>query len=103
MAELGFRTMNELIGRVDCLNVERAVTHWKAKGLDLQPLLHQPKLPASVARRRVRDQEHGLEVALDNELIERCRPALDSRAPVEFTIPNRHIDWIVGAILGNAV
>src|SRR5687767_15020568 len=103
MAELGFRTMNELIGRVDCLNVERAVTHWKAKGLDLQPLLHQPKLPASVARRRVRAQEHGLEVALDNELIERCRPALDSRTPVEFTIPIRNMDRTVGTMLGYEV
>src|SRR5687768_16423004 len=103
MAELGFRTMDELIGRVDCLNVERAVTHWKAKGLDLQPLLHQPKLPASVARRRVRAQEHGLEVALDNELIERCRPALDSRTPVEFTIPIRNMDRTVGTMLGYEV
>src|SRR5687767_9305791 len=103
MAELGFRTMDEMIGRVDCLNVERAVTHWKAKGLDLQPLLHQPKLPASVARRRVRAQEHGLEVALDNELIERCRPALDSRTPVEFTIPIRNMDRTVGTMLGYEV
>src|SRR6187401_15835 len=69
MAQLGFRTMDEMIGRADCLDVEQAVTHWKAKGIDLQPLLHQPSLPASVARRRVRVQEHGLEVALDNELI----------------------------------
>jgi len=103
MAELGFRTMDEMIGRVDCLNVERALTHWKAKGLDLQPLLHQPKLPASVARRRVRAQEHGLEVALDNELIERCRPALDSRTPVEFTIPIRNMDRTVGTMLGYEV
>jgi glutamate synthase (NADPH) large chain len=103
MAQLGFRTMDEMIGRVDCLNVERAVTHWKAKGLDLQPLLHQPKLPASVARRRVRAQEHGLEVALDNELIERCRPALESRTPVEFTIPIRNMDRTVGTMLGYEV
>ena len=92
-----------MIGRVDCLNVERAVTHWKAKGLDLQPLLHQPSLPASVARRRVRAQDHGLEVALDNELIERCRPALDSRTPVEFTIPIRNMDRTVGTMLGYEV
>jgi glutamate synthase (ferredoxin) len=103
MAELGFRTMDEMIGRVDCLNIERAVTHWKAKGLDLQPLLHQPKLPASVARRRVRAQEHGLEVALDNELIERCRPALEGRTPVEFTIPIRNMDRTVGTMLGYEV
>ena len=103
MAELGFRTMDEMIGRVDCLNVERALNHWKAKGLNLQPLLHQPSLPASVARRRVRAQEHGLEVALDNELIERCRPALDSRTPVEFTIPIRNMDRTVGTMLGYEV
>ncbi len=103
MAELGFRTMDEMIGRVDCLNIERAVTHWKAKGLNLQPLLHQPSLPASVARRKVRAQEHGLEVALDNELIERCRPALDSRTPVEFTIPIRNMDRTVGTMLGYEV
>jgi len=103
MAELGFRTMDEMIGRVDCLNVERALNHWKAKGLNLQPLLHQPSLPASVARRRVRAQEHGLEVALDNELIERCRPALESRTPVEFTIPIRNMDRTVGTMLGYEV
>jgi glutamate synthase domain-containing protein 3 len=103
MAHLGFRTMDEMIGRVDCLNVERAVSHWKARGLDLQPLLHQPSLPASVARRHVRAQEHGLEVALDNELIERCRPALDSRTPVAFSIPIRNMDRTVGTMLGYEV
>ena len=61
MAELGFRTMDEMIGRADCLDVGAAVDHWKANGLDLAPLLHVPDLPASVARRRVREQDHGLE------------------------------------------
>jgi glutamate synthase (ferredoxin) len=92
-----------MIGRADCLDIEPAVHHWKAKGLDLQPLLHQTSLPASVPRRRVRSQEHGLEVALDNELIERSRPALDARAPVEFTIPIRNMDRTVGTMLGSAV
>jgi glutamate synthase (NADPH/NADH) large chain len=103
MAELGFRTVDEMIGRVDCLDVDVAVGHWKAKGLDLRPLLHQPNLPASVARRRVRSQEHGLEIALDNELIERCRPALESRSPVEFTIPIRNMDRTAGTMLGYEV
>jgi len=67
------------------------------------PLLHQTNLPASVPRRRVRDQEHGLEIALDNELIERCRPALDSRAPVDFAIPIRNMDRTVGTMLGYEV
>jgi glutamate synthase (ferredoxin) len=103
MAQLGFRTIDEMIGRVDCLDVERAVSHWKARGLDLQPLLHRPSLPASVARRRVRAQDHGLEVALDNELIERCKPALSGRTPVEFTIPIRNMDRTVGTMLGYEV
>jgi glutamate synthase (ferredoxin) len=103
MAHLGFRTIDEMIGRADCLDIEPAVNHWKAKGLDLMPLLHQTNLPASVPRRRVRAQEHGLEITLDNELIERCRPALDSRTPVEFTIPIRNMDRTVGTMLGYEV
>jgi glutamate synthase (ferredoxin) len=76
------------------------VAHWKAQGVDLRPLLHQPNLPASVARRRVRAQDHGLEDALDNTLIERCRPALETRAPVDFTIGIRNRDRTVGTMLG---
>ena len=79
MAELGFRTMDEMIGRADCLDVEPAVDHWKAKGLDLTPLLHRPDLPASVARRRVREQDHGVAAALDNELIEAAPAGIGGR------------------------
>ena len=73
MAQLGFRKIDDMIGRADCLDVQPAVDHWKAKGIDLTPVLHQPDLPASVARRKVREQDHGLEGALDNELIARSR------------------------------
>jgi glutamate synthase domain-containing protein 3 len=100
MAELGFRTMDEMIGRADCLDIERAVDHWKASGLDLMPLLHMPDLPPSVARRCVRPQDHGLADALDNELIRRCRPALDHRTPVEFALPIRNSNRTVGTMLG---
>jgi glutamate synthase (ferredoxin) len=103
MAELGFRTMDEMIGRADCLDVEQAVTHWKAKGIDLGPLLHQPALPASVARRRVRDQEHGLEAALDIDLIKAAAPALEHRTPVELTAYIRNADRTVGTMLGYEV
>jgi glutamate synthase (ferredoxin) len=103
MAQLGFRTIDEMIGRADCLDAEPAVTHWKARGLDLLPLLHQTDLPRSVARRRVRAQEHGLEIAIDNELVERCRPALDARTPVAFTMPIRNMDRTVGTMLGYEV
>ena len=85
MAELGFRTFNEMIGRADCLDIEGAVNHWKAKGLDLRPLLHQPNLPDTVARRRVIEQDHGLSEALDNDLIRAAMPALEHKQPVDLT------------------
>ena len=103
MAELGFRTIDKMIGRADCLDVESAVNHWKASGLDLAPLLQVPDLPSSVARRKVREQDHGLERALDNELIARCRPALDHGTPVEFSSFVRNSDRAVGTMLGYEV
>jgi glutamate synthase (ferredoxin) len=103
MAELGFRDLDDMIGRADCLDVAPAVDHWKAKGLDLTPLLHQPELPATVARRRVRAQDHELEGALDMVLIEKCGQVLESRTPVEFTIPIHNSDRTVGTMLGYEV
>jgi glutamate synthase (ferredoxin) len=103
MAELGFRTIDEMIGRADCLDIETAVGHWKAHGLDLTSLLHMPNLPASVARRRVRAQDHGLDLALDNDLIAKSRPALDHRTPVDITAFIRNADRTVGTMLGSEV
>jgi glutamate synthase (ferredoxin) len=103
MAHLGFRTLDEMIGRADCLDVEPALHHWKAKGLDLSPLLHQPDLPPSVARRCVTAQDHGLAVSLDNSLIVKSRAALESRTPVEFTSPIHNSDRTVGTMLGAEV
>ncbi|MBF8300166.1 MAG: Glutamate synthase (ferredoxin) [Acidobacteria bacterium] len=100
MAELGFRTIDEMIGRADCLDIDAAVNHWKASALDLAPLLQVPDLPSSVARRKVREQDHGLESAFDNELIARCRPALDHGTPVEFSSFIRNSDRTVGTMLG---
>jgi glutamate synthase (ferredoxin) len=103
MAELGFRRIDEMIGRADCLDIEPAVHHWKAEGVDLSPLLQVPALPPSVARRRVREQDHGLDLALDRELIARCMPALEHRTPVEFTSFIRNSDRTVGTMLGYEV
>ena len=103
MSELGFRTIDEMIGRADCLDVDRAVDHWKAKGLDLTPLLHQPELPPSVARRKVREQDHELDVTLDNDLIRVAMPALERREPVEFNAFIRNADRTVGTMLGSEV
>ena len=103
MAELGFRTIDQMIGRADCLDIETAVGHWKASGLDLAPLLQVPALPPSVARRRVREQDHGIDKAFDNELIERCRPALEHGARIEFSSFIRNSDRTVGTMLGYEV
>ena len=103
MSELGFRTIDEMIGRADCLDIDRAVTHWKAKGLDLTPLLHQPALPASVARRKVREQDHELDVTLDNDLIRAAMPALERQEPVDLSAYIRNADRTVGTMLGYEV
>ncbi len=103
MADLGFRRMDDMIGRADCLDVERAVDHWKAKGLDLSPLLHVPDLPESVARRCVREQDHGLATALDNDLIKAAAPALEHGAPVVLNAFIRNADRTVGTMLGSEV
>ena len=104
MARLGFRTMDEMIGRVDCLNVRAAVDHWKARGLDLSPILHGPALPAGAPRRRLRAQDHGLERALDHELIAACGDALEhGAAGRRSSTPIRNAHRSVGTMLGSEV
>jgi glutamate synthase (NADPH/NADH) large chain len=102
MAELGFRRLDDMVGRADCLDIEPAVSHWKAKGLDLSPLLQQPALP-TVARRKVTEQDHGLETALDNDLVRAALPALERGEPVEMHAYIRNADRTVGTILGYEV
>jgi len=101
MAYLGFRTMEEMIGRVDRLNVRPAVDHWKARGLDYSALLHDPVVPMAEARRCTTAQDHGLAGALDNELIAACREALEQRTPVSITRPIRNVNRTVGTMLGS--
>ncbi len=101
MAQLGFRTLDEMIGRVDRLNVRAAVDHYKARGLDYSAILYDPSLPADYARRCTTSQDHGLSGALDNELIVACRPALDSKAPVSIERPIRNVNRTVGTMLGS--
>jgi glutamate synthase domain-containing protein 2/glutamate synthase domain-containing protein 1/glutamate synthase domain-containing protein 3 len=103
MAALGFRTMDEMIGRVDRLNFREAVDHWKAKGLDYSAILYSPPSGASAPRRCVRAQEHGLELALDNQLIARCADALDGGKRVSFRLPIRNVNRTVGTMLGYEV
>jgi glutamate synthase (NADPH/NADH) large chain len=104
MSRLGFRTMDEMIGRVDRLNVTPAVHHWKARGLDFSSILYQPDMPPEVARRRVRDQDHGLERSLDHTmLIPACREALEHGKPVALALPIRNVNRTVGTMLGHEI
>ncbi len=103
MAQLGFRTMDEMIGRVDHLDMRRAVEHWKAQGLDLSTILYEPPVAAAAARRATTTQDHGLEKALDHELVARAMPALERREPVEFSLPIRNVNRTVGTLLGYRV
>lgn len=104
MAELGFRTIDEMVGRTDVLDASLVERHWKARGLDLRPLLYQPPLPAGTQRYCCRVQEHGLEKTLDRTvLLDICRPALEEQKPVEERLPVRNIHRAVGTILGSEV
>jgi glutamate synthase (ferredoxin) len=103
MAQLGFRTMDEMIGRVDRLNIRPAIDHWKARGLDYSALLHDPVVPMAEARRCTTEQDHGLGAALDNELIASCREALEHRTPVSIARPIRNVNRTVGTMLGSTL
>jgi glutamate synthase domain-containing protein 2/glutamate synthase domain-containing protein 1/glutamate synthase domain-containing protein 3 len=99
MAELGFRTVDEMVGRVDLLEPKDAIEHWKAKGIDLTPILHKPDVPPDVAIHCVEAQDHGLDKALDHRLIELARPALERREPVTIEMPIRNIHRTVCTML----
>jgi glutamate synthase (NADPH) large chain len=103
LAALGFRSLDEAIGHAEALDFTRAVEHWKAEGLDLTPILHVPDLPEGAARHQVVAQDHGLDRALDNELIRLCSDALDSGEPVRAQLPIRNVNRTVGTMLGHEV
>ena len=103
MAQLGVRTVNELIGRTDLLDMKKGVEHWKAKGLDFSKIFYMPAMPADVARHHVETQDHGLEKALDNRLIELAKPALERREKVTVETPIRNINRTVGTMLSHEV
>jgi glutamate synthase (NADPH) large chain len=103
LAELGFRTLDEAIGRADALDVAQAVDHWKASGLDLAPILHVPDLPEGASLRNTTGQDHGLEKALDNELVKLAAPALERREPVRAQVAVRNVNRTVGTLLGHEV
>ncbi len=103
MAELGFRTVDEMVGRMDKLDTRKAVAHWKAQKLDLTPILHMPEVADDVVKRCVHKQDHGLGKALDNLLIELAKDAIDSKTPVEISLPIRNVNRTVGTMLGSEI
>ncbi|MGW2324594.1 glutamate synthase large subunit [Streptomyces sp. NPDC001700] len=108
LAELGFRTLDEAIGHAELLDTSQAVQHWKARGLDLGPLLYVPELPEGAVRHQVVEQDHGLAKALDNELIKLAADALNAESaeaaqPVRAQVAIRNINRTVGTMLGHEV
>ncbi|MGZ4460600.1 MAG: glutamate synthase-related protein, partial [Nocardioidaceae bacterium] len=103
LAALGFRSLEEAIGHAEVLDVAQAVDHWKAQGLDLAPILHVPELPEGAARRNTTGQDHGLDKALDNELVALAADALERGEPVRAQVPIRNVNRTVGTILGHEV
>ncbi|MFJ5043642.1 glutamate synthase large subunit [Streptomyces sp. NPDC088719] len=108
LAELGFRTIEEAVGHAELLDTDRAVTHWKAQGLDLAPLFFVPELPEGAVRHRIVEQDHGLTKALDNQLIKLAADALGAESaeaaqPVRAQVAIRNINRTVGTMLGHEV
>ncbi len=104
MAQLGFRSINEMVGRVDRLEARKAVDHWKARGLDCSKILYAPPMPASVGRFATETQDHGLESSLDmTTLLKLAAPALERKEKVFAELPIRNVNRVVGTILGSEV
>ncbi len=102
MAELGFRTIDEMIGRSDLLDMRPAIDHYKTRGLDFSKIFYRPDMGPDVAIRKMRAQEHGIDETLDvTTLIPACAPALERGEPVELTLPIRNVNRTVGTILGS--
>ena len=103
MAKLGVRRVEELIGRADLLDTRKGIEHWKAKGLDFSRIFHRPQIPAGVACHHCETQDHGLDKALDNRLIELARPALERGEKVIIETPIRNINRTVGTMLSGKI
>ena len=104
MAQLGFRKLEDMVGRVDMLETREAVEHWKASGLDFESVLYNPPMPSRIARHCTTKQDHGLEEALDHLLIRHAQPALENRTPVKVEkLPIRNVHRTVGAMLSGRI
>ena len=103
MAHLGFRKLDDMIGRSDLLDTKRAITHYKARGLDFTNIFYRPETAEGTFARKAIEQNHGLENALDQQLLPRAAPALERGEAVEWSQPIRNVNRTVGTILGSEV
>jgi glutamate synthase (NADPH/NADH) large chain len=103
LAELGFRTLDEAIGHSEVLDTRKAISHWKASGLDLSPILHKVEIPKNASLHQTTTQDHGLSKALDNKLIEICQPALQKGELVRAQVEIRNVNRTVGTMLGSQI
>jgi glutamate synthase (ferredoxin) len=104
MAELGFRTFNDMVGRANRLEPKKAVAHWKAQGLDFSNILYQPETGIKVSRYCTETQDHGLNKSLDmTRLLDICKPAIEKRKKVSAELPITNVDRVVGTIVGNEI
>ena len=103
MAELGFRTINEMVGQVDCLQVREGIEHWKWKTIDLSPVLYKEPASAFTGLYQMEEQDHGLSEILDWKLLEKAVPALEERKKVNAVFPIVNTDRTVGTMLSNEV
>jgi glutamate synthase (NADPH/NADH) large chain len=103
MAQLGFRTLAEMVGHVECLDTNDAIEHWKARKIDLSAILARPKVPDDWPLHCIEPQDHGLDKALDRQLVELSKEALEHKRPVELHLPIRNVNRAVGTILSSEV
>ncbi len=104
MAQLGFRTLNEMVGRCDVLEPNKAIDHWKMQGLDFSNILYQPKVALNVGRYCTEQQDHGLEKSIDmTRLLDLCQPAIERGEKVSGELPITNVHRVVGTILGNEI
>ncbi len=103
MAEMGFRTVEEMVGRVDRLDMTRMHRHWKARGINLSRLLHAPDLPEGAPLRNTEGQDHGLGAAMDNALIADARDAIEAKSPVQLDYTITNVNRTVGAMLSGEI
>jgi glutamate synthase domain-containing protein 3 len=103
MAQLGFRTVDEMVGRVDCLVQRKDVEHWKAKGIDLSAVIYNPPMPKHVGRRRTQEQDHGLQAALDLKIIPHVRESIEKGVSSSMSLPISNVHRTVGAMLSGEI